>query len=491
MTSGYRISGPQTLDCEVLIVGSGPGGASVAERLVEAGIDVIMLEEGDYVPASDAPAGISRSMPRLWRGGGLTVAFGNPPIALAEGRCVGGGSEINSAIFQRTPASVLADWAQRFDAETFDQAALSPYYDLAARGVNASATPGELGPPTTILQRAATAMGWQSVELERGQNGCVGTNLCSAACPTGAKQSMTTSLLPGALRRGLRLISGCRVRKIHGKGESARSVTAEARDFAGRTHKLTVRFKTVFVCAGALQSPLLLKRSGLIGGTPSFQLHPTMRVLARFDEAIDAESHRLPLAAITEFMPEMRFGGSVFTLGSFGMALSEDWARRGELLSDADHHAIYYAMIKPEGWGRIGSLPLHGEPLLTYRLTPADLALLAKGTERLSRALLAAGARRVTPSISGHSGWSDPAEIGDLAIDRSRAALMTIHLFSSIPLGGKGPIAADASGRLKGMANVRIADASLIPEAPGVNPQATVMALAYRIADLFLSERPQ
>ena len=85
----------------------------------------------------------------------------------------------------------------------------------------------------------------------------------------------------------------------------------------------------------------------------SFQLHPTIRVLARFPEAVNAHRYELPLTAITEFMPALRFGGSVFTLSTFGLALAEDWPVRGRYLPEYDHCAMYYAMIRPDGVGRL------------------------------------------------------------------------------------------------------------------------------------------
>jgi choline dehydrogenase-like flavoprotein len=69
-------------------------------------------------------------------------------------------------------------------------------------------------------------------------------------------------------------------------------------------------------------------------------------------------------------------------------------------------------------------------------------------------------------------------------LPKDRTNLMTIHLFSSCPMGEDArrcPV--DSFGRVRGVAGLHVADGSLIPEAPGVNPQATIMALAYRCAE--------
>jgi len=68
--------------------------------------------------------------------------------------------------------------------------------------------------------------------------------------------------------------------------------------------------------------------------------------------------------------------------------------------------------------------------------------------------------------------------------------LMTIHLFSSCPMGeDRKRCATDSFGRVHGFPNLRISDASLLCTAPGVNPQGTIMALARRNALQFLGRQ--
>ncbi|HJT44537.1 MAG TPA: GMC family oxidoreductase [Rhizomicrobium sp.] len=492
MTALLPVTGPQSLSCEALVIGTGAGGASVAATLADAGVDVLMVEEGPYVPAAETPAGLSRSMLKMWRGGGLLATFGSQ-IAFAEGRCVGGGTEINSAIFQRAPDRVLRLWAAANGIGDFNTATLAPYFDRAAAAVNASLTPDRSGPPTELLARAGNAMKWNIAELERGQRHCVGTNLCSAGCPTGAKQSMTATLIPRAIERGARLLPVARVQRLTRRGNRIAGAAVQASGEDGKRHAVAITAESVFLCAGTTQTPALLARSGIrrnIGH--SFQLHPTIRLLVRFRDEINAQRYRLPLVAITEFMPELRFGGSVFTLPTYGMALAEDWKNRARSLPDYASHAIYYAMIKPDGVGRIHSIPGMAEPVTSYALTERDRRRLWQGARMLSEALFAAGAEHVTPSVVGHEGWADSSAPSreDTLPAVGRINLMSIHLFSSCPMGEKADIhPVDSLGRLRGHDNVVVADGSVLPGAPGVNPQATIMALAMRAADAWIGRR--
>jgi choline dehydrogenase-like flavoprotein len=68
---------------------------------------------------------------------------------------------------------------------------------------------------------------------------------------------------------------------------------------------------------------------------------------------------------------------------------------------------------------------------------------------------------------------------------------MTVHLCSTVPMGSNREVAAaDSHGRLHGLDNIYVNDASLLPDAPGVNPQASVMAVAIRNARHFVGSGP-
>ncbi len=492
MNAPHRIFQDATFDCDVLIVGSGAGGACVADILTAAGYDVLMLEEGPYRDAESAPTSATDAFTELWRGGGLLAALGPTPVAYAEGRCVGGGTEINSAIFQPTPDALLDSWAKRYRIDEFGAEQLVAYYQSAQQIVNASPPPPDPGAPSDVLKRGGEAMNWQVTPLNRGVKTCVGTNFCSFACPTGAKQSMTSTLIPKALARGLRLIARCRVRHLMRKGGTITGAAATATDARGGHHRIRVRANHVFVCAGAVHTPALLRRSGIsrhVGNT--LRLHPTIKVTARFDEEVNAHAASLPLYAITEFMPDRRLGGSVVQPGLFGMSLADDWVARKGLLPHWRHCGQYYAMVRAEGTGKVRPIWRASEPIVRYRLAEQDWRQLALGLEELALVMFAAGARQVYPSIADHPGWSSIAEVQGQARDQLRrdsASLMTIHLFSSMPPGDDPALTAtDSFGRVRDVENLIIADASQIPEAPGVNPQATIMAMALRNAEAFLA----
>ena len=142
------------------------------------------------------------------------------------------------------------------------------------------------------------------------------------------------------------------------------------------------------------------------------------------------------------------------------------------------------------GSGLVAALPGLAAPLVTYRLTPSDMSTLARGLMHLGEALLAAGATELYPSVAG-AGIARSR--GDLlrwwdAVGPATANLMTVHLTSSIRMGeAPGLTGTDSFGRVHGFTNLRVDDASLLPDAPGVNPQAGIVAIAARNAEHHLS----
>ena len=101
------VAGELSLECGVVIVGSGAGGATVAAELAEAGVDVIVIEEGGYHPTESFTTGTGRALRTLYRDAGGGMAVGRPSVLYTEGRCVGGSTVVNGGMSWRTPDRVL------------------------------------------------------------------------------------------------------------------------------------------------------------------------------------------------------------------------------------------------------------------------------------------------------------------------------------------------------------------------------------------------
>jgi len=475
------------LEAEVLIIGSGAGGAPTAAILSEAGFDVLVVEEGGLVRQGEVVPFSLAQMDRQYRSGGVTAAIGLPSIAYTEGCCAGGGTEVNSGLYRRAPEEVLARWRHDhrlidFEAGELDAIAVEVEQELSVQPV-----PGDQIPASEALRRGAGAMGWRHDESPRWMTYPVGGD-----ARTGRRQSMTETYLPRAQRAGARLITELRVDRLilddgrAVRAEARRSTSTRSSDPSGRP--VTIDVDHVIVAGGAIQTPALLQRSGLRRNVGrSLAVHPTVKLAARFADPINVPDD-VPVHQVKEFAPDLSFGGSASNPGLVALALSDSWDRFREVVTDWERIAVYYAAITSEGRGRVQAVPGFRDPVVTYRLTARDRAVLGRGLARLARLLLEAGATEVFPSYRGAPVITTPTDLAHLAgtFAVSRASVMTVHLCSTVPFGEIESSATDSFGLVRGTINVRVNDASLLPDAPGVNPQASVMAVAVRNARRFV-----
>jgi choline dehydrogenase-like flavoprotein len=473
------------MDADVLIVGSGAGGATTAAVLAEAGFDVLIVEEGDWLEQGSVVPFSLDQMDRQYRSGGVTVALGLPSIAYTEGRCAGGGTEINSGLYRRPPDEVLQRWAIDFRIADLDLDDISTIANEVEGAISVTTVPGPPSAPSDVLRRGADGLGWQNSEIPRWMK-YRGNDPSS-----GQRQSMTRTYLPRAVAAGARLVTGCRIDALEMTRDAARRATTTLAD--GR--RGSIRFRHVFVCGGAIQSPALLQRSHIAGHIGrSLAVHPTVKLAARFADELNV-SDDVPVHQVKEFSPDLSFGGSASQPGLVALALSDQWRTFSRAVVDWRRISVYYAAITSEGRGRVRAVPGLRDPIVTYALTRRDRAMLGSGLARLALLMLEAGADEVYPSFRGAP---LVRKRGDLAtmqakFSASRASVMTVHLCSTVPMGeDTSKCGANSFGRVHGTANVWVNDASLLPTAPGVNPQGTVMALAIRNARRFAAtERPR
>jgi choline dehydrogenase-like flavoprotein len=466
---------------DVLIIGSGAGGAVTAATLARAGRTVTVVEEGPWVEPNATEPFSLEEMVAKYRHGGPIAALGRPAIAYAEGRCVGGSTEINSGLYHRLPAHLAEEWQHAYGIAEFGPSALDRYAERIEQELQVSRLPG--APPTSsaVLERGAAKLGWQAVEFSRVFR--------YEANGRAVKQTMARTFLPAAIDAGTRVIPNCRVRRLLVNGDRVLGARCDRTREDGTVERLDLYADDVFVCAGATQTPALLQRSGIrknIG--TGLKMHPTVKIAARFPHPIDHGD--VPMHRVTEFAPGLTIGGSASRRGHVALALADAGADYADALADWERVAVYYAAIRSEGSGRVMALPGLRAPLVTYNLTEGDMSRLARALVHLGEVLLAANATEMYPSVTGGAIARDTGDLGQWwdAVTRSRSNLMTVHLTSTVRIGeNRERTGTDSFGRVWGYTNLRVNDASLLPDAPGVNPQGTIMAIAARNSDHFLT----
>jgi choline dehydrogenase-like flavoprotein len=468
---------------DVLVIGSGAGGAITAAALATGGRTVTVLEEGPWVDADAVPPFSLQEAVAKYRHRGPTVALGNPVIAYAEGRCVGGSTEVNSGLYHRLPHHLADEWRTAYGIDEFTPAQLDGYADRVESQLSVAKFPGAPPPSSAVLERGATKLGWRNVEFARV--------FSYDSQGRGTKQTMSRTMLPRAVAAGATIVPDCRVLGLIRRGDRIVGARCRRAHPGGGVERLVVRADHVFVCGGAIQTPALLQRSGIWRNVGNgLKMHPTVKIAARFPHPIDHDG--VPMHRVTEFSPFVAIGGSASRKGYVALALSDTGAPFEDALADWENISVYYAAIRSEGSGRVAALRGLRSPLVTYSLTEGDLSRLARGLIHLGELLLAAGATELHPSVHGGTVVHRLDEMGAWwdQVTRSQASVMTVHMTSSVRMGeNRRRTGADSFGRVWGYTNLRVNDGSLIPDAPGVNPQAAIMAIATRNCDQFLADQ--
>ena len=483
-----QLNGRRSLPAsEIVVIGSGPGGAVTATLLAEAGRDVTLIEEGSHLPLSSAPHFSREEILQKYRNGGINVALGPGKVSYVEGCCVGGGSEVNRGLYHRAGDELLDKWQREFRIEAFDGAKLRPHYEACEQTTRISLLPGEAPAISLKLKIGADQLGWNCVEAPRlfeyvpdWRTGRLGT-----------KQSMTETCVPRFLAAGGTLIADTRIDRLT-RRNGRWHLHGSTRTPPGGRVPFELAGATVFVACGAVHMPALLRRSGLsrnIGD--SLAWHPMIKVVACFPEEVNQPGDLEPVHQVKQFDPRFSMGCSISKRPSLALALAE----RPEGLAEVDrnwrHMAIYYAQTTG-GRGSVRTLPLFRDPVVRAHAHPTDLQDLAAGLRQLGTCLFAAGADTIYPCLKGFPVLRSEADLARLptTLVADRANLTALHIFSSCPMGeDQARCATNSFGQVHRADDLYIADASLFCGPTVVNPQGTVMAVARRNAMKFLDGR--
>ena len=479
----------EELEVDVAVVGTGAGGGAIAAALAEAGLAVVMIEEGRYHGRPDIAGPADARLLRFWRDAGMQIGLGASPISIPTGRLVGGSTAINSGTCFRTPDPVLVEWRLAGLPADFHPARFAPWLDRVESVLQvAPAGPEHLGAIAAIIARGAEAVGAAHGPLRRNAPGCDGQGVCVYGCPTDAKRSSNVSWVPRALAAGAELYTGLSVRQALMRGRRCVGLVATGQDGAPR--RLTVRARAVVVACGALESPLLLARSGVrlpwLGRNLS--CHPALGVFGRFEQDLDEPWRAIPQAygfhGIVD--PRVRFEGfyappglAMGGLALRGAALTrwmDDWRRVG----------AFGFMVKDPGTGRVRPGP-GGRPLLTWTMTPDVRDLLQRGYAALAEVLLRGGAVEVLSAVDGVPSVTTVEAARAIATQRLRPAdfhLMGFHPLGTCRMAGsveQGVV--DGDHQVFGTEGLYVVDGASVPTSLGVNPQLTIMAMALRAGD--------
>jgi choline dehydrogenase-like flavoprotein len=474
---------------EVIVVGSGAGGGVIAGELAERGHSVLLLELGPHLTAADFSRWEAKANHDLWWP--LTEALPASPdgegLTLFRGRCVGGGTTINTKVGLRAHESDYEKWFQASgllgeDGEPFGETHLLPHYERV------EATLGVRERTDWLAFVGNTERGFEALGASLSpvrsytDTNCMLCGSCLQGCPTNAGKSTLNTYIHHAWALGkLELRARCEVRRVliedHGSGPQASGV--EYVDAAGATH--TVEADAVVVACGTLATPGLLLRSGVVqaaGSSPSARqigrnlgFHPSRLVFGLFDEIQDA--HRAyPITAHCMDFQDDADGGFVIESATVMDPIAFASSIRGEdgrplwghdlveVMDDYRRWTGLLAMVNDENNG-VAYLGEDGSDRFSADFNAAERERIERSLQFSAEVLRAAGASRVL-----------------------RTDLFTSHVQGSCRMGSDPARSVlDANCESHDVRRLFVGDGSVVPRTLSVNPSLTFMALAHRLAD--------
>ena len=489
-----------TLDCDVVVVGSGAGGGVVAGVLAEAGKDVIVLEKGVNAGSRDLTQIEGEMLGALYLDGGLVMtASGSLPILAGSG--VGGGTTINYTTSFRLPDPTRAEWAARSGLDLFTSARFTESLERVCTRLNVGTRWSTPGVRDVLLERGCRALGWHVDAIPRNVCDCregLECGYCGYGCRHGAKNSTTRTYLADAVQAGARIISHCTVDRVLSHRGRAVGVIAGVRR-NGTSHLLTVRARAVVVACGSLHTPALLRRSGLSNPSigANLHLHPASAVCGFFEQPVEPWSGALQTRYSEQFADLDRGYGVRFETAPMHFALPasgfgwEGARQHRQDISALRQLSLVGVLLRDRDAGRV-VLNRTGHPRVHYELSRYDAGHVAQGLRGAAQVLAAAGATEIvslhTPPVRvrpGEPGWLERFTAGMDArgYDKARMSFISFHQMGSAAMGmDPRRSVVGETGETHDMRGLYVADASAFPTSSGVNPMITIMAIADHVA---------
>jgi long-chain-alcohol oxidase len=497
----HPIERDTVLDCDVVVVGSGAGGGVMAGLLAEAGMDVVVLEKGGNPGSRDFTQIEGDMLSRYYLDSGLVMTqSGSLPIL--AGSCLGGGTAINYTTSFPLPPAIRAEWDHRSGLTLFSSPRFQRSLDRVALRLDVGTRWTTPGVRDRLLENGCRSLGWHVGVIPRNVTACregVECGYCGYGCRHGAKNSTARTYLAAAARAGARLVTLCDVQRVRHEEGRATGVDAIVTGPDGARHTLTVRAATVVAACGSINSPALLRRSGIdnpaIGR--GLRLHPATAIAGVFPERVEPWTGALQTRYSDQFADSGDGYGVKFETAPVHFALPASgfgWdgaVRHREDIARLAHVSIVGVLLRDRDPGRV-VVGRDGRPRVHYELSHHDVANVRRGLVGAAQVLAAAGATELfslqTPparASTGAGGWL--TRLGDVMDQRGytkcRMSYITFHQMASCAMGADpASSVVGETGESHDVRGLYVADASAFPTSSGVNPMITIMAIADHVA---------
>jgi choline dehydrogenase-like flavoprotein len=492
------------LKADAVVVGSGAGGAVAAYELSKAGKKVVVLEAGRYLPGHKFPEMMAVSMGLLYQDHGMQ-ANADQDITVLQGACVGGSTVVNAAVCFRIPDYYLNLWGREFGLTNLSPEAMKPYFERVERNLNiVPCGPQETSPGAELIKKGFAREGLPEGIARRNMRDCALTGFCFAGCATDRKQSMLVTYLPWAVALGASIHADTHAVKVLADKGMAKGVLAEVRDPDTGVKKADLRVDApiVVVAAGAIQSPILLLRSGIANSSgmvgKNFACHPTLSLVAEFPEPVDdfhGATHSLFMDR--DLVPPKpgylllnAIQDPVEASIQVGPATGKDYV---DYMSRYRHTVRLICLVHDKNKGQVRWE--NGAKVIDYGVDDQDFEVMKIGLKTTARVLFGGGASKVrvpaTNDIVIDSIDAVDRVIDGLGNERKRYRYVSFHPQGTCRMGADPKTSViDPHGESHDVKNLYVADASLLPTSTGYNTQESTYALSTYVSDQIVKAHP-
>lgn len=503
--NGAALEQDLTLDCDVVIIGTGAGGGTAAEILARKGLKVILVEEGPLRSSNHFNMQEDRAYSDLYQEG-LTRATANGAITIMQGRTVGGSTTVNWTSSFRTPPETLKYWTDVHGLKGFTEAEMAPWYEQMEQRLNVHKWQHKPNANNSVLSDGCEKLGFHWAIIPRNVKGCWNLGYCGMGCPTNAKQSMLVTTIPGALNRNAELVYRARaesliIDKHQVKGVLCHGIADDAVHKTGKTIRIQARH-TIMACGG-INGPALLLRSNAPDpyeriGKRTF-LHPVPATIADFPNPIDG-FYGAPQSTYSDHF-QWKDGAS----GPMGFKLEVPPMHpgfvgaiamgHGEMQSAQLQRLPYLNMLiallrdgfHEDSQGGTISLRDDGLPAIDYPFTDYLLEGVRRSLHTMAEIQFAAGAAKVRPIHTVGRYCSTLAEtkqhIDELDLKPNRIRIGSAHVMGGCAMGeDEKTSVVDSQGKFHQLDGLHVLDGSIFPTSIGANPQLSIYGIVARAA---------
>jgi len=451
---------------DYIVVGAGTAGGILAHNLVKAGAKCLLLEAGKYMTKETFPTAEADASAQMYWGGGIEFSE-DARMAFLRGKLVGGGSVVNQALMDRFDDVAINDWRDESGIDYFSRETLDPLYEKAENMIALHTFKAEERTRNAeLFVEGCEKSGYEWHFLRRAQKDCAFSKYndciaCLGGCHRDSKQSSLVTYIREAEKEGLKIFADTTI-------EIVQSTTDGVKLFGVKDGQVvSFATKNVILAGGAFGTTSLLLKSGFKKQIPSigryFATHPQFMFFGLYDEVINA--HKGMFQSVASKDPRFRSMGfkleNVFAgPASIAMLYAGFGADHLDFMRHYDKMTCAEVAIRDENAGEI-QVSKNGQLVVKKELTEQDKNRKHKGEEILKEILAASGAKRVIDS---------PMYFG-------------LHLMGGARMG-TDPVtsAVDQEFKLRDQQNIFVCDSSIFPNAPGINPALTIMALAHKLS---------